>query len=149
MQSKAVIDDFMAQPTLAVVGVSRSKEKFGSYIFRELKTRGYKIFPVNPKVDKIDEETCYPDLKSLPEKPGGVVVVVPPAQSEQVVREAKEAGIERVWLQQGAESKAAMKYCQEQGMKVVDGECIMMFAKPYGFHGIHRWIWGLLGKLPK
>jgi len=75
-------------------------------------------------------------------------VVVPPAQTERVVREAAEVGIQRVWLQQGAESATAIKYCQDQGMSVVHGECILMFAAPTGAHKLHRWIWKLFGKLP-
>jgi len=149
MEKKAVIDDFVAQPTLAIVGMSRTGKKFGNTAFEELTAKGYKVYPVHPQADRIAGVICYPNFKALPEKPGGVLVMVPPIQAEQVVRDAKEAGIQRVWIQQGAESKAAIRYCEEQGMSVVHGECIMMFVKPYGFHGIHRWIWGLLGKLPK
>ncbi len=149
MEKRAVIDEFVAQPTLAIVGASRSGKKFGNMALTELSAKGYKVYPVHPQADKIDGITCYPSLKALPEKPGGVVVIVSPSQAEQIVRDAKEAGIPRVWLQQGAESKAALRYCEEQGLNVVSGECIMMFAKPNSFHGFHRWVWGLLGKLPK
>jgi len=34
------------------------------------------------------------------------------------------------------------------GMDVVSGECILMFARPAGFHKAHRWVSGLLGRLP-
>ena len=36
-----------------------------------------------------------------------VVINVPPAQAEKVVREAKEAGISKIWLQQGSQSEAS------------------------------------------
>jgi predicted CoA-binding protein len=77
-------------------------------------------------------------------------VVVPPDQTEKVVREAHEAGINRVWMQQGAESQAAIQYGEENGMSVIHGRCILMFAQPMKFfHKPHRWVMGLLGQLPK
>ena len=145
---KAAINDFLAQRTLAVVGVSRGGKRFGNAASRELRSKGYRVIPVHPEAERIGGERCYPSLKELPEPVGGLLVVVPPAQTERVVREAAEVGIQRVWLQQGAESATAIKYCQDQGMSVVHGECILMFAAPTGAHKLHRWIWKLFGKLP-
>ncbi len=150
MTTKAMIDDFLAQRTLAVVGVSRKAEKFGNLVYRELKAKGYRVFPVNPQMAEVAGERCYPNLGALPEPVGGAVIVVPAAQTEQVVQDAAAAQIRRIWIQQGAESETALRFCRDNGMSVVSGECIMMFAQPVGFgHGLHRWVWGLLGKLPK
>jgi predicted CoA-binding protein len=150
MTSKAAMQDFLAQKTLAVVGVSRSGNKFGNMAYRELKAKGYQVIPVHPQAEVVDGDKAYPSLAAIPQKPGGVLVVVPPAQAEKVIQDAAQAGISHVWLQQGAESPAAIQYCKDNGISLVHNECIMMFAEPVGFgHNIHRWIWGLLGKLPK
>jgi len=151
MTSKAAVQDFVTQRKLAIVGVSRRKKlKFGNLAFKELKSKGYKLFPVHPEAETIEGERCYPSLSALPEPVEGVLVVVPPARTEQVVRDAAAAGIKRVWMQQGAESSAAIKFCEEHGINVVHGECILMFAEPAGwYHRAHRWVWKLLGKLPK
>ena len=67
-----------------------------------------------------------------------------------MVREVAEAGIKHLWIQQGAESDAAIEYCREHEINVVHGECILMFAEPVGsIHRFHRWLWGVFGKLPK
>lgn len=149
MTSKAIVDDFISQKKIAVIGVSRSGKKFGNMAYRELKENGYQLFPIHPEANTLEGDQAYPDLKSLPEPVGGVLVVVPPNQTEQVVREAAEAGINRVWMQQGSESDDAIRFCQENDIAEVHGECIMMFAGSAFFHKPHRWIWGLLGKLPK
>jgi len=150
MATKAEVMDFTAQRVLAVVGVSRTPTKFGTTAFRELKAKGYRLFPVNRNVESVEGERCYPSLKELPEPVGGVLVVVPPAEAEKVVRDAAEAGIRRVWLQNGAESEAAIRYCEQQGISVISGECILMFAEPAGFgHRLHRWFRGVTGKLPR
>jgi predicted CoA-binding protein len=150
MTSKAIVDDFMSQQKLAVVGVSRSSRKFGNVIYKELKGKGYKVFPVNPNVETIESDSCYPALNSLPEPVDGAVVVVKPNETEKIVKEASEAGIKRVWIQQGAESKQAIKYCEDNHINCIHGECILMFAEPLGFiHKFHRGIWKIVGKLPK
>jgi len=150
MTSRASIDDFLKQKTIAVVGVSRKKGKFGNTLFKELKAKGYKAFPVNPHTDTLEGERCYPSLKALPEKVDGVAIVVPPAEAERVVHEAADAGISRVWLQQGAESKEAVQFCIDHGISVVHGECMLMFAPPTAFpHRAHRFFRTLAGRMPR
>ena len=150
MTTRATIDDFIAQRTLAVVGVSRGGKKFGSMVFRELRAKEYRVIPINPHAKAIEGEPCFPSLSALPEPADGVVIVVPPGETERVVLNAVEAGIRRIWMQQGAESAAAVQFCKEQGIDAVHGECILMFARPSAMHHrLHRWVWGLLGRLPE
>jgi predicted CoA-binding protein len=151
MITKAMIEDFLAERTLAIVGVSRTnKNKFGNGAYKDLKEKGYKMYIVHPSGEMIEGVQSYTSFTALPEQVGGVLVVVPPAETEKVVREAHEAGIPRIWLQQGAESKDAIQYCQDNGMSVIYGKCIMMFAQPMKFfHKPHRWVMGMLGQLPK
>jgi predicted CoA-binding protein len=149
MTSKAVVEDFIAQKTLAIVGVSRGGQKFGNMAYRELKTKGYKLYPIHPEAETLEGDPAYKDFASLPEKVGGVVVVVQPAQAEQVVRQAAAAGIQRVWMQQGSESDAAVQFCKENGIAEVHGECIMMYGIGTGLHGFHGTLWKLFGKAPK
>jgi predicted CoA-binding protein len=149
MNPKRVVEEFLAQKKIAVVGVSRKKTKFGNAIYKELKQKGYQVFPINRHINVFEGDTCYPDLHSIPEKVDAVIINVPPAQAEKVVKEAKDAGIGKVWLQQGSQSEAAVKYSEENGIDCVSNECILMFAQPSAFvHRAHRWVWGVLGKLP-
>lgn len=149
MTSRARIDAFLGQQTLALAGVSRGGGKFGNAVLKDLSAKGYEILPVHPAAEEIDGVRCHPSLAALPKPVGGLVLVVPPSQTERLVREAHEAGIRRVWMQQGAESAEALRFCEQHGIEAVHGECIMMFAEPRGFHRFHRWLWGLLGRLPK
>jgi len=149
MTSKKLVEEFLALKKIAVVGVSRKKTKFGNAIYKELKQKGYQVFPINPNITEYEGEACYPDLLSLPEKVDAVVICVPPVQTEKVVKEAALAGINKVWLQQGSQSDEAIKFCEENGIDFVSNECILMFAQPSAFiHRAHKWVWGVLGKLP-
>ncbi len=150
MTTKTAVNDFTAQKKLAVVGISRRGRKFGNMAFKELKKQGYRVFPVNPNTQTVEGERCYPSLGALPEPVEGVLIVVPPAETEKVVLEAAAAGIKRVWMQQGAESPEAVRFCKENGIEAVHGECILMFTEHGAFfHRAHRWVWGVLGKLPR
>jgi uncharacterized protein len=150
MATQAAVNEFVGQQSLAVVGVSRQPKKFGTYAYKELKKRGYRVFPVNPQAETIEGDRCYANLAALPEEVGGVVVVVPSNQVEQVVRDVAAAGIKRVWMQQGADSPEAVKFCEENGITEVHGECILMFAgNVESVHRLHRFLWKILGKLPR
>ncbi len=149
MTTRAAIDTFMSQPVLAVVGVSRDPRKFGNAAYKELRAKGFRVLAVNPKAEAIEGDPCYPSLKALPEKVGGLVVCTQPAVSEQTVREAAEVGIPRVWLQQGSESKAAIQFCQEHGIDVIYGECILMYQPNTMFlHKFHRFFKEAFGGKP-
>jgi predicted CoA-binding protein len=150
MTTGQIVQEFLAQPALAVVGVSRSGKKFGNAAYRQLKAKGYRVYPIHPQARTIEGDKCYASLADLPESVGGILIVVPPQQTEKVVRAAAAAGIRRVWMQQGAESKVAVQFCEDNGITHVEGECVLMFAQPIAFyHKPHRWLWGLLGKLPQ
>lgn len=135
---------------IAVVGVSTKPGKFGGFAYRQLKAKGYRVFPVNRNMETFDGAPCYASLKQVPEKLDGVVIVVPPNETERVVQEAEAAGIKRVWLQQGSESERVIQFCHEHEMKEVHGRCILMFAEPVrSYHRFHRGMMWLCGKLPQ
>ena len=150
MTTKAQINEFISHKTLGVVGVSRDTKKFGFMVFDELRKKGYKAYPVNPNAEELHGEKCYPTITALPKDTEGIVIVVPPAKAEELVKEAHARGIDQVWLQQGAESKAAIAFCEQNKMNVVAGECVMMYLEPVGsFHGFHRFFRKVFGGMPK
>lgn len=150
MNTRQEMQGFVEQKTLAVVGMSRAPQSFSAIASKELRAKGYRLLPVNPSASEILGEKCYPSLSALPEKVGGALFLTPPAATEKAVREAVEAGVQHLWIQQGAESQEALAYCREKNVSAVSGHCILMFAEPVGaLHRVHRWFKGLLGGLPK
>lgn len=148
--SLQAIQDFLAQSSLAIVGVSRSGKKFGNSALRELVVNGYRLFPVHPTASVIGGLTCYPSLKALPEPVGGLVMVVPPHQTELLLQEAADVGISRVWMQQGSSSEAAVAFCADHGITEVHGQCILMFLKKGpAIHRFHHRLWRVFGLLPR
>jgi predicted CoA-binding protein len=150
MTTKASIQGVLGQKVLAVAGVSRDPHKFGNMAYHELIKRGFQVMAVNPNVDSVDGDPCYGSLANLPQPAEALVVITQPAVTEKLVQEAAALGIRNIWLQQGSESAAAIQYCLDRGINVVSGECIMMFQDHPAFpHSLHRFIMGILGRLPK
>ncbi|HSP88654.1 MAG TPA: CoA-binding protein [Ignavibacteriaceae bacterium] len=150
MNSKKLIEDFLSEENIAVVGVSRNNKKFGYIIYKDLKAKGYNVYPVNPNVANIDQDKCYPSLLSLSGKVEAAVLIVPPFACKEVVKNAYNAGIKKIWMQTGSGSEEAINYCNVNDIDVINNECILMFAEPTAFfHKAHRWINGIVGKLPE
>lgn len=121
-----LIKEFMAQKKFAVVGASDNPEKYGHQILINLKNRDYEVYPVNPRLETIEGMKCYASLADLPEKVDVVDFVVPPQATEAVLKECRELGLNRIWLQPGSESEAAIDFCRENDMQVVHSVCVMM-----------------------
>lgn len=148
MTTRSSVDQFLSENTLALAGASRSGKKFGNAVVKDLTKKGYELLLVHSEANEIEGLKCYSDLSELPEQVGGLVLVVPPEQTEKIVQQATAVGIRKIWMQQGSESPEAVKFCEDNGINAIHGECILMFAQPTGIHKFHRWIWGLIGKLP-
>jgi len=110
----------------AVVGASRDPEKYGHQVYRDLRTAGYEVYPVNPRAERVLGDRCYANLRELPKRPDVVDFVVPPKVTEEILRTCLELGIRRVWLQPGSESEKAIKLCEDKGIEVVHGVCVMV-----------------------
>ena len=146
---KANIDSFLGDKSIAVAGVSRSGKKFGNAVFKELKERGYTVYPLNPQAREINGEQCFPKPSSLPKGVGGLVLVVPPEQTAQLLDDALKAGIRKIWFQPGSESAEGKAFCERNGLTAVSGECILMHGEHVGsIHGVHRFFRRLFGTMP-
>ena len=121
-----LIKEFMKQKKFAVVGATDNPEKYGNQITKNLKSRGYEVFPVNPRLKEVEGLKCYPALADIPVKVDVVDFVVPPKATEEILKQCKDLGLDRIWLQPGSESETAVAYCQNNNLKVVHSVCVMM-----------------------
>jgi len=125
--TREIIADFISQGPYAVAGASSDRAKFGNKVLRAYQSKGWKVYPINPRETEIEGLTAYPDLKSLPETPRGVSIITPPAITERIVAEAADAGARFVWMQPGAESPEAIRIARERGLDVIaDGSCFLV-----------------------
>ena len=111
--------------TIAVVGMSRRKERASHRVAMYLKNAGYDIIPVNPSYPAIEGLRSFPDVESVP---GPVDIVdifrrsefVPP-----VVESAIKKGARVIWMQEGVVNQKAAEKAITAGLQVVMDKCIM------------------------
>ena len=141
------IQAFIEKKKIAVVGASRQGNKFGNSAAKELQERGYEILYIHPEADEIDGHSTYFNLEAVKDQVEFVWISIPAERGEAVLREAAEAKIRNVWLQQGADLPELVKLGEELELDLVAGKCILMYAEPVrSFHKFHQVIWKMIGQ---
>jgi len=151
---KNIIQNFIQDKKVALVGVSRDPKKWGNMLFRELRKNGFTVYPVNRNAELIKGEKCYPTVSELPKDVKNAIITLPSDITEQIVKECAQAGIKRIWMHKGAggkgsQSKTAIEYCKANGIDVVYGLCPLMFFTPTSIHKVHFWLRKVLHRLPE
>jgi uncharacterized protein len=146
--SLKTINEFLEPKKFAFIGLSRDPKKFSRGIFKELRAKGYDMYPVNPNMDDVEGVRCYNDLSDLPESVRHGLLMTPKASTAGAVENAIHQGFTHLWIQQGAETKEAVELARQNNIKLVNA-CIMMHANPAGVHKFHRILSKLFGAFPK
>ena len=112
---------------IALVGASNDKSKFGNRIYRDLRSKGYNVVPINPKDEKIEGDKAYTSIQMMEELPDIVNLVVPPPIAMKVAQNAVELGVEYLWFQPGSESDELENWLRDiDGIKYLINACIMV-----------------------
>jgi thioredoxin 1 len=133
-RGEAIRNILKTYKTVAVVGLSRDPQKDSYKVAKYLKSKGYKIVPVNPFADEILNEKCYKSLLDMPESVQKTIEIVdvfrPSQDAPSIVNEAielrKKLGKPHViWMQLGIRNEEAAKRASEAGFTVVMDKCMM------------------------
>ncbi len=140
--------DFWTGKNYAVVGVSDNKWKFGNTVFKELQQRGYKVFPVNQRLDLFRDQQCHRKLSEVSDPLDGVVVITGPKGAKEAIRECINLGTKKVWLYPGSKCDDAINLAKEAKIELITHACPLLYLEPVKFpHSLHRWIVKVFGKL--
>jgi predicted CoA-binding protein len=112
--------------TIAVLGVSNKPERDSHRVAAYLQQVGYRMIPVNPILEEVLGQTCYPDLASIPDDIDvDIVDVFRRAEFiPEIVEDAIERGARAVWLQLGISHPEAEQRALEAGLEVISNRCI-------------------------
>jgi uncharacterized protein len=118
--------------TIAVVGLSENPAKPSHYVSEYMQRQGYRIYPVNPSIEKVLGEKSYASLAELPVKPDVVNVFRVPALIPGIVDEMLALGLKNLWVQSGIVNLEAAERAEQGGIKVVMDRCIMVEHRRHG-----------------
>ena len=104
---------------VAVVGLSPRPERPSHYVAKDLQEQGYRVIPVNPQLENVLGEKCYPDLKSIPEPVDMVDVFRRSSHVGPIVDDAIEIGAKYIWMQDGVIDEEAAARAESAGLGVV------------------------------
>jgi uncharacterized protein len=125
-------EEFLAQPRIAVAGVSRDPKQPANLIYRRLRDTHHEVFAVNPNAEEVEGDRSYAAVGEIAGGVDGVVVVTTPEAADGVMADCVNAGVPRVWLHRGigpgSISAHAIEYGREHGVSVIAGGCPNMFG---------------------
>jgi predicted CoA-binding protein len=111
--------------TIAVVGISSKRFRPSYGVAEYMQRNGYRIIPVNPQVEAVLGEKCYPDLDSVRERVDIVDIFRRPEFVPEIVEAAIRIGARTVWMQEGVVHEQAADRARAAGLTVVMDRCIL------------------------
>lgn len=116
----------MERPTIAIVGASGDRDKFGNKAIRAYQSQGYQVFPVNPAGGEIEGLVAYASLGDVPQQPlDRIALYVPPAIGLKLLPEISRVGCGELWVNPGAESDELLAEAERLGLNVVQACAIV------------------------
>ncbi len=112
----------MPNPTVAILGASTDRAKFGNKSVRAHLRAGYDVYPVNPKADWIEDCQTYASLREIPvEHLDRISIYLPPTVGMSVLPEIAAARAGEVWFNPGSATGALLDHARELGINVISG----------------------------
>ncbi len=107
----------MPKPTVAILGASADRAKFGNKAVRAYLRQGYDVYPVNPKGGQIEGLKVHRSLAEVPlAKLDRISVYLPPRLGLAVHDEVAAKGGRELWLNPGSESEELVERAHALGL---------------------------------
>jgi predicted CoA-binding protein len=105
--------------SVAVLGASANREKFGNKAVRAYAAQGYTVFPVNPRESSVEGWPAYRSIREIPQRPDVVSVYLPPAVGLSVLPDIAARGCNELWLNPGADDPQVVEAAERLGLTVI------------------------------
>lgn len=111
--------------TVAVLGASADRNKYGNKAVRAFRQQGYKVFPINPKEEQIEGLRAFKTVSQLPSRPNKISVYLPPQVLLNLLPDIAAKGCDELWLNPGTESDAVVEEAERLGLNVIQACSIL------------------------
>lgn len=105
--------------TIAIIGASNDKNKFGNKAVRAFQQQGYEVFPVNPKDEMVEGLRAFKSITEVPVRPEMVSVYLPPPVLLKVLPDIATKGCDELWLNPGTESDEVLAEAERLKLNVI------------------------------
>lgn len=105
--------------SIAIIGASADRQKFGNKAVRAFQQQGYAVYPVNPRETEIEGLPVFKTIADVPARPQLISVYLPPAVLLKVLPEIAAKGCDELWLNPGTESDEVLAEAERLGLRVI------------------------------
>lgn len=106
-------------PSIAIIGASANREKFGNKAVRAYLQQGYTVYPIHPSETMIEGQKVYPTIADIPTTPDLVSLYVRPEIGITVVTDIAAKGVKKMYLNPGTESPELVARAKELGLEPI------------------------------
>ena len=111
--------------TVAVLGASNNRQKYGNKAVRAYVSQGYQVYPVNPAETEVEGLPAFRSILDVPERPNLISVYVPPPVLRKLLPEIAAKGCDELWLNPGTESADILAEVERLGLNVIQACSIL------------------------
>lgn len=106
-------------PTIAIVGASRNRSKYGNKAVRAHLRAGWTVYPVNPREEEVEGLKCYPSVLDIPEGVDRASLYVPPSVGIRLLEDIARKGVGELLVNPGADSPELLARARELGLNPI------------------------------
>ena len=104
--------------SVAIIGASNDRSKYGNKAVRAFRQQGYAVFPVNPKDPEVEGLPAFKSISDVPERPNLVSVYVVPPVLLKLLPAIAAKGCDELWLNPGTDSEEVVATAVQLGLNV-------------------------------
>lgn len=125
----------MPMKTIAILGASSNRAKYGNKAVRAFQAQGYDVYPVNPGASKIEGLKAYPSVNEIPGEVETASVYLPPEKTLSILDDLKAKGVSTIFLNPGSEDDAVVARANELGLNIIQACSIVSVGRSPGEFG--------------
>jgi predicted CoA-binding protein len=107
------------QRTVAIIGASSNRAKFGNKAVRAYARQGWIVYPVNPQAEQIEGLRCYPSIRNVPRPVDRVTVYLPPDLGADVLVDVAAVRPAEFYVNPGADGPELLARARELGLRPI------------------------------
>jgi uncharacterized protein len=120
--------------TVAVIGASNDRSKFGNKALRAFQSKGWNAIPVHPTETEVEGIPAVKEISALSERPDWITVYVRPTVLLPMLEAIAKIGCDQLWLNPGTSSAEVQREVRRLGIKATEGCSILAIgASPSNF----------------
>jgi predicted CoA-binding protein len=105
--------------TVAVIGASSNRDKWGNKAVRAFQQQGYTVWPINPNEPEVEGLKTFPTIRDVPARPDKVTVYIPPQRLVKILPDIAARGCDELFLNPGTESDEVLAECERLGLNAI------------------------------